>query len=557
MSTRPKQRKPLPPRRRQRSGNTPAVHVPQLLEQACQLHQLGELALARQLYETVLIAAPQNADALHLLGVIDHQQGDHASATERIGRSLRIAPSSTAFSNLSTVYQAVGQQREALAAAQQAVLLEPHFIDGLMNLGKCEVACGYLAQAERTFRRALEVSPGNIEATGQLAYLLETGDGLQEAETLVTAALPNSPANVLLNLVAAKCERRGGQPDAARKRLTGLLDVSREAAANRFVHFELGMLHDRASNPAAAFQRFAAANRLARQRSPFGSYEENPQVKEIRLLADVCRAGWHATWSSAVPPGGDPSPVFLFGFPRSGTTLLDQMLDSHPALQTYQEVPALWHVIKEIGKLPAGYPAALANLSVDQIERFRGVYFAAIRSRRPRVEGTQMVDTNPLATIHLPLILRLFPDARLVMELRHPLDVCLSCFMQDFKLNAAMANFTDLHETASLYRDVMQLWNQYCDFLPFKYHAVRYEELVGDAEQALRTLCDFLGVGWDDAMLRFAEHARGRGRINTPSYHQVTEGIYRRSTYRHQRYMDQLAPIRGIVDPFIGQFGYE
>jgi Sulfotransferase family len=155
------------------------------------------------------------------------------------------------------------------------------------------------------------------------------------------------------------------------------------------------------------------------------------------------------------------------------------------------------------------------------------------------------------------LIWRVFPDAKFILAVRHPCDVCLSCFMQNFALNQAMATFYSLESTAALYAKVMGLWQQYVQKLPIRYHRIRYEDLVSNFEHETRRLLDFLEVGWDDAVLQHTEHARKRGTISTPSYHQVTQPIYQHAKYRWKRYAKQLESVMETLQPYIEYFGYE
>jgi len=161
-----------------------------------------------------------------------------------------------------------------------------------------------------------------------------------------------------------------------------------------------------------------------------------------------------------------------------------------------------------------------------------------------------------MGTVDVGLILRVFPAARFIVAVRHPCDVCLSCFMQDFKMNDVTANFVTLEETAFLYAEVMGLWQHYVRVLPHAYHVVRYEDVVDDFRTETRRLLQFLDLDWDDAVLDYAEHARRRGMITTASYHQVIEPIYRRARYRWRRYARQLEPAIRVLRPHIEYFGY-
>jgi hypothetical protein len=173
--------------------------------------------------------------------------------------------------------------------------------------------------------------------------------------------------------------------------------------------------------------------------------------------------------------------------------------------------------------------------------------------RRP---GTLLIDKLPLNVIHCGLIHRLFPEAKLILAARHPCDVCLSCFMQTFKPNAAMASCFRLEDTAALYDAAMRLWRQYTRVLALDYHVVKYERLVDDFEGEARRLLEFLDIPWHDAVLDHAQGALRRGRISTPSYHQVARPVYRRACHRWRKYERHLTPILDTLEPHIRWLGY-
>jgi len=170
--------------------------------------------------------------------------------------------------------------------------------------------------------------------------------------------------------------------------------------------------------------------------------------------------------------------------------------------------------------------------------------------------GRLVVDKLPLNIVEAGLIHRLFPQARFILAVRHPCDVCLNCFMQSFRINHAMANFLTLEDAALPYDKVMALWAQYRAVLPLEARQVRYEDLVDDFDGTVGGLLEFLGLGWDDGVRRYAERAGRSKRIDTPSDNQVTEAIYTRARYRWRRYEARLAPIMDRLAPHIAAFGY-
>jgi hypothetical protein len=245
----------------------------------------------------------------------------------------------------------------------------------------------------------------------------------------------------------------------------------------------------------------------------------------------------------------------MLGFPRSGSTLLDQILNAHPDIETLEEKPILETVEYGLG---SEYPDALATLRNADIADLRAEYFSALDQH---ISGSRdlsktYIDKLPLNTARVGLIHRLFPQAKIILSLRHPCDCCLSGFMQTFQPNPAMASFLSLERAAGLYAVTMGLWRQYTEVLPIDYHCVRYEDIVADFEAEARRIIDYLRLPWTDDILNYREKMKGR-RIATPSYHQVNEPIYRRSIERWRNYEEQFEKVLPVLSPFIDYFGYE
>jgi hypothetical protein len=249
-------------------------------------------------------------------------------------------------------------------------------------------------------------------------------------------------------------------------------------------------------------------------------------------------------------------PVFLVGFPRSGTTLLGQILDSHSSLVLIEEQAMLDLVIDKISNGEGKYPDCLDNLSQDDIKELRGIYFDCAHKYSSPQPGQVIIDKFPLHIVHVALIQKIFPKARYIFAQRHPCDAVLSCFMQSFTPNPAMANFFSLPRAARTYDLVMSLWDYNRDLFCPNSHVIRYEDVIDDFDIEIDQLLSFLGLEWESNVRNYAENARSKGRINTPSYHQVTEKIYTRSRYRWKRYTSELSPVMVTLDPWIDKFGY-
>jgi len=274
------------------------------------------------------------------------------------------------------------------------------------------------------------------------------------------------------------------------------------------------------------------------------SYREN-----LRAL-DQAMNSWPRRLS-ALPSPKRRSPSFLVGFPRSGTTLADTFLMGHPDACVLEEQPMLYTALAEVGGLNN-----VALATPHQLHAARATYFAeADRHLGPGASG-RIVDKLPLNMVSLPLIGRLFPDARIIFAQRHPCDCVLSGFMQSFALNAPMANFLDLADAAELYELAMRLFVRGRETSGLAVHSLVYEELVIDPERALRPVVEFLGLDWRHEILDHRSTAAKRSSIPTPSYDSVSQPLSKAPIGRWRQYEEQLAPILPVLLPWAKRLGY-
>jgi tetratricopeptide (TPR) repeat protein len=520
------------------------------------LRALGRNGEALESYQKAVDIDPANATALNDMGNLLADLGRPEDAIRAYLAAIEADPAlAQAHHNLGVALKGLGRPREAAGSHRKALEIQPRYADALDGLGAVLSELGQMEEAGDAFEGALEAEPEHTGALANLASLLEETNRLEEAAAMAERCLAIEADHPFANLVAAKCERRQDRKHDAIGRLERIMDADLPDGLERDICFELVRLHDQEGAPDPAFAYCQRGNRLARVLSLRDGADGGRFLGVVEKMAATFTKPWLESWTQA-PPQKDPAPVFLIGFPRSGTTLLDQILDSHPGLATVEERPALEGLIEGLDARPGGFPDSLAGLGPEDLDGLRRAYFNDMDSVSPRRPGQLLVDKFPLHTVHIGLIERLFPGAKIILALRHPCDVCLSCFMQNFENNDAMANFHSLEAAATLYAKVMGLWRQYTDVLEPDFHAVRYEDLVDDFEGQVKGVLGFLGLEWDDSVLGYADHAKGRGHINTPSYAQVTQPIYGRARYRWRRYADHLAPALDTLAPFIEQFGY-
>ncbi|MGL3822105.1 tetratricopeptide repeat-containing sulfotransferase family protein [Sphingopyxis sp. R3-92] len=454
-----------------------------------------------------------------------------------------------ALHELYVQYKKEGRQDEAMAAIEGAVALDP----GNANLQlKFGVECGLLnrtEEAERAFHQAIAADPSMTDAYLGLTVQYEHSNREEEFAPLIARAEAHDLDEGALAFMRAFEHRRAKRFEEA---LASLDRVPADMESERSTHLR-GQLLDRLGRIDDAFDAFSATARL-HMASPTRPLERSAALrKRLRGEIDLLTPEWAASWAETREAASRPDPVFLVGFPRSGTTLLDTILMGHPATTVLEEQPPLNNVDRHIGGMPA-----IPGLDPAAVADARRLYFDEVAKVAPEPldPARMLIDKSPLFLSKAVLIQRLFPDARFILALRHPCDVLLSCFMSNFRLNDAMSNFLRLEDAAEFYDLTFQHWERARALFPLNVHTIVYERLVEDVEAEVRPLFDFLGLDWRDEALDHRATAKARGLITTASYSQVVEPIYKRAAGRWEGYRRHLEPVLPVLRPWIDKFGY-
>ncbi|KGD65744.1 sulfotransferase [Alcanivorax nanhaiticus] len=338
----------------------------------------------------------------------------------------------------------------------------------------------------------------------------------------------------------------------------------------------LGKAQDALKSYDDAFRAIKSGNDL-RASLDSRMISENSLRRRVEVFRTLFTPEWVSGWEEITPT--DHPPVFLIGFPRSGTTLLEQVLDAHPDVQALEEQPTMAAVLRQSGawmNAKANMDGALkttdnwkqqwlasfdylSRINEKQVVELRDAYYKVVDEKMKYNRSNLLIDKMPLNTVDMGLILKIFPNAKFIVALRHPCDCVLSAYMQSFQMNDAMANFLDLGAAASFYRNVMSLLWQYEKVFDLRdrVHAIRYEDLIEDLDGEAAKVINFLGLEWNDAVTRYDEHARQRGTLATPSYQGVTQKIYSSSKERWRNYAQWMAPVLHHFEEAAERYGYD
>ena len=540
-----------------------AARRQQWLEQVdAALRQQGMAAAAR-LAVQALADGVEHPSVLNLAASIHYEEGRLEEAVALLKRARALAPRDAhVLNSLGVCLRALGRIDAARDAYEAAIRADGRLAAAHFNRGAVLEELNDMKGARAAYEKAAGLDRGYVDPVAGLAWLSAQNGDAAEARTLGERALRMAPGNLLARMALASAGLQARDFGAASGLLDELQGDPRLSPTNRSIVLGLvGDLRDATGEPAQAFEAYRASNEeMRRLHAPV--YEA--PGRESALAAATRLRAWFqaadpAAWRSAPearPRASDPKlHVFLMGFPRSGTTLLENVLAAHPDVVSLEERDCLAPAIQSyLGS--AGGVARLASLPSGEAARQREAYWTAVRSFGVEPRGKVFIDKMPLASLNLPLIAKLFPGARILFARRDPRDVVLSCFRRRFGMNPSMYRLLTLEGAAAFYDAVMALAEVYRELLPLPQHLVRYESLVEDFEGTARAACEFLGLAWDEGLRDFAERARRRG-ISTPSAAQVARGLNREGQGSWRRYRKQLAPVLPVLQPWVDRFGYQ
>jgi tetratricopeptide (TPR) repeat protein len=439
--------------------------------------------------------------------------GRSQEAIDAYRRLLEIEPDlAQAHNNLGSLLASLGREADAIEHFERAVVLQPGVASTHGNLGVAFYVLGRLHEARAQFARQAEIEPGNAHALGLLGVVtLELGDVAQALQFFERALYVAPRSAWLYRRWAEATTVRPG--DAALAAMEAIAANPAECSPADLVqlHFALGKSYDDLARYDEAFVQYERANRMHRQ---IVDYDETATLAEMTAARNFFTAGFMQTHAGS----GDPSPlpVFVVGMPRSGTTLVEQLLAAHPNVFAAGEIGIFERVLAECG---ASDFERLGRTYVDRV--------ATLAPHARRITDKMLANVLHLGAIHLAL-----PSARIVHVRRDPVDTCLSCYFQAF-MNAQPYSY-DLGELGRYYRAYERLMQHWRDvFAPGVMLEIAYEDLVADFETVARAIVEHCGLAWDPACLAF--HTAERA-VRTASAAQVRRPLYTSSLRRSRRY---------------------
>jgi Tfp pilus assembly protein PilF len=567
-------------------------HLLPLEESAVRAHDAGVDEEAEPLALDVLELAPRRIAALTVLYKIRKKQGQRQAAAALIGRIVGLEPNNFwATNEMALMLLGQGDIAGALRYARNALRIAPqnaqsHYLMGmalteaqrpasgeyhyqralelsgvrepvvLANLALCLKNQGKMQAARDLYAESLAAAPNNLNTLLGFARLEEADRDTAAAMALIDRADAQHPDNPSVLLLRAMVLGRTGDAPAALAVLDRPLEENANLGAGEYL--EKGRLLDRMGRYEEAFAAFEEGKKRLREVSG-KDYLESIAQQRCARLRNFFVAKRLSTLPRAARSPDVPQPLFVLGFPRSGTTLLEQSLSAHPRIAAGDELPFIAEITEVMPRMlesPLAYPDALAELWMgdhrDDLDSLRDIYLRKVAQLGIVTDSAHwFTDKMPLNETDLGLIHLLFPESPLVHVTRHPLDVVVSVF-SNLLTHGHYCAYA-LESIAKHYVLVADLVEHYRAEMALKYLRVRYEDLIDDQENTLRAVLAFIGEKFDKRCLAFHENRRY---ARTASYAQVTEKLYDRSRYRYRNYLPQLQPVIPLLEPVIERLGY-
>jgi len=442
-----------------------------------------------------------------------------------------------------------GRHVEAEAAIRHALEIEPESAPSWVILGS---VCAHRLHGESAvaaFDRALELDPRQVRVLLSKGHVLKTLGRRAECEAAYHACIALDPtfAEAYCSLADLKTYRFSDAEVAAMEALAVQPPAASGGAdpASAQVHFALGRAHEQRCDWARSFHHYAAGNAARRSRSPFDAQQFADKSRRIAALFDAQFLGRYA--GSGCP---DPAPIFIVGLPRSGSTLVEQILASHSQVRGTMELPNLVSIVRELDRhkgLRDAYPESLSGVPGTWLTACGQRYLEETRDLR--AGSPRFIDKMPNNWSHVGLLQLILPEATIVDVRRHPMDACFSAFKQYFAEGQSFSH--DLEDLGRYYRAYLGLMDHWDAVLPGKVLCLRYESLVRDTEAQVRRLLAHCGLPFETACMRFYETRRS---VRTASSEQVRQPIYDAGIGHWRHYREQLEPLRIVLGDVLERF---
>ena len=513
-----------------------SVRDPHLMQAAIALVE-GKLAIAEQLLRERLRASPTDVAAIRMLAEVGARLGRFEDAEKLLRRCLELAPSfHAARHNYAIVLHRESKSAEALRQLDVLLKADPENPSYQFLRAAALARIGEYEDAIAIYRDVLAKYPGSARGWLSLGHACKTAGLREESVAAYERVIADAPhfGEAYWSLANLKTHPFSDAVVAGMNQQLKRADISDE---DRFhLHYALGKAYEDKSDFPKSFTHYAEGARIRRTGLDYKADETTQAARDHAAL--FTRAFFEAHKGQGSQAA---DPIFIVGLPRSGSTLIEQILASHSMVEGTMELPDIIAMAKRLGggKVRGGsYPAVLAELGPDQIKALGDEYIARTRVQR-KTGRPFFIDKMPNNSQHVGLIHLMLPNAKIIDARRHPMGACFSAFKQHFARGQAFTY--DLTDVGRYYADYAELMARFDEAAPGRVHRVLYEDMIGDTEAEVRRLLDYLGLPFEPACLQF--HANTRA-VRTASSEQVRQPIYSSAVEQWRNYEQWLQPLK-------------
>lgn len=476
-------------------------------------------------YQQLLNRDPKNEEAVIRISCIFLNHKEYSNAIKSLKYYLNITQNKhIAYYNLGIAYQKLRKEEDAIDALLAAIKHNAKYVLSWPSLYSLMVRKQRLQEMESLTNQYLQVHP----KIGELHWMLAK-----------------------LRLDEKQYEQAKKHFDDADKN-----KICKELRSSFFSDYAMVLTKLKQYDQAMEYHQ--RAQTMLSQSATAKAVDSTHDKKIIKFSYHGFDSNSVSQWQNTAVSCKD-DPIFVMGFPRSGTTLMEQILFAHPKLVVTDELQVLRNQINQLDvllKRPLEYPQGLDSLSREEIQIYRDAYFKNMADELSNYERHyRIVDKVPMSIKYLGFIKRFFPQSPILMMIRDPRDVCLSCFFQHFAPNSSTVNFYSLKQTFEYYAEIMNLYLFFKSRLPLKLMEVKYEDMCDDFETYAKTIVKHIGEDWQDSIIDFYKPKYKRY-IATPSFDAVAQPVNKKAVGNWQNYAKYIEPIEYIIEPFLKEFGY-
>ncbi len=520
------------------------------------LNELGQIDEGEHYLKKALKINPNSPIAINNLGNILTKKNKIKEAELCYRKAIQIKPDfSLAYNNLGSLLSKKGILFEAEKFTKEAINYNPKFELAYVNLGSIKIDLDKLSEAEELFLNAIEIKKNYNYAYTNLFRLYEKTNNINKLKRTIDSLNNNSHIINEILMYKARIAFREKDYISAKKSID---KVSYEWISKTDHHTNIlfwsfkAFIEEKNKNYDQAFECFEKSQLNLK----YNDYDPKIFQDYIKTYRKNLDNEEYINKNKSIN-SFQSSPIFLIGFPRSGTTLLDTILRSHPEIDVLEEKPLI-NSVEQIIKTKYNYSLdELDKLNEKEIEFLRKHYLQILKNNSDKDKNAKiLIDKFPFQTVSLPLINLLFPNSKIIFTHRNPYDTVLSCFQQSFEPNNAMSNFRSIESASEIYNLTMNMWSDYKTKLNIKFLTSKYEDLIENFDNQILKILNFLDVSWNESIKNYRDTAYKRVKINTPSSSQVVQPLYKTSIEKWRNYEKYFKNSHKYLDKWIKYFDY-